>query len=646
MRVHRVAGLSAFLGLTLVPGIAVRGAVVSGVVTDIAAPIPLAKVTLYKAGDTKGAGASELGTTFANGQGEFTLTYPAPSDPNAVLYMIADGPTSSTRLATVLGTSPFEDDVTINERTTVATAYAMAQFIVGDEIGGNTPGIQNAASTLQNLVDLRTGNIGDVLGSRPNGSETNTMALFNSLANLVTSCAVHQSCDELFALATPPGGTAPENTLDAMVDIAHYPWHNATELFTIAADVKIYEPALTLPPVTWTIALLYEGNGRMFDGPGATAFDAEGNAWINNNYTFRKNHNTRSCGGKQFFKLLPNGENAPHSPFNGRRGGVDGAGFGICVDAFNNIWIGNFGFYGTTCPCKIAPLANSVSKYTMDGTALCPREGFTQGCINGPQATVSDMFGNIWIANCCGGTVTQYRLGNPEDNWVFDIHSLSLAPPGSCPAYQGNKPFGIAIDADGNGWVTDNRANTAFKLATDGTLLAMADSSAGIDRPMGVAIDSTGDVWISNSHIVDPPCATCGSGGGFPYKDVLDGIIDPSVTRLDSDGNLVGVYRGGGMWIPWGICVDGADNVWVANFGGRRVTELDHDGNPVAPLGYYSDAMQRITGVSIDPSGNVWLANNWLIDPPLTNPGGDGMLVFVGLAAPVKTPMFGPPEQP
>lgn len=85
---------------------------------------------------------------------------------------------------------------------------------------------------------------------------------------------------------------------------------------------------------------------------------------------------------------------------------------------------------------------------------------------------------------------------------------------------------------------------------------------------------------------------------------------------------------------------------WVANFGGRRLTAFNHDGEPLAPLGYYSDAMQRITGVSIDPSGNVWLANNWLIDPPLTNPGGDGMLVFIGLAVPVKTPMWGPPQQP
>jgi len=58
------------------------------------------------------------------------------------------------------------------------------------------------------------------------------------------------------------------------------------------------------------------------------------------------------------------------------------------------------------------------------------------------------------------------------------------------------------------------------------------------------------------------------------------------------------------------------------------------------------DAPVRNAGVSIDPSGNVWLCNNWLIDPIQTNPAGDGRVVFTGLAAPVKMPLIGLPEQP
>ncbi|MGH8986150.1 MAG: hypothetical protein ACRDY6_20085 [Acidimicrobiia bacterium] len=44
----------------------------------------------------------------------------------------------------------------------------------------------------------------------------------------------------------------------------------------------------------------------------------------------------------------------------------------------------------------------------------------------------------------------------------------------------------------------------------------------------------------------------------------------------------------------------------------------------------------RNTGVAIDPSGNAWLANNWLEIPLQTNPGGHEIVAFLGLASPVQ----------
>jgi hypothetical protein len=60
--------------------------------------------------------------------------------------------------------------------------------------------------------------------------------------------------------------------------------------------------------------------------------------------------------------------------------------------------------------------------------------------------------------------------------------------------------------------------------------------------------------------------------------------------------------------------------------------------------GYISDALVRNTGLSIDPSGNVWLINNWKQIPIQGNPGGNSVAVMVGAAAPVKTPLIGTPE--
>jgi hypothetical protein len=63
-----------------------------------------------------------------------------------------------------------------------------------------------------------------------------------------------------------------------------------------------------------------------------------------------------------------------------------------------------------------------------------------------------------------------------------------------------------------------------------------------------------------------------------------------------------------------------------------------------------------ITDVVIDPAGNVWVANNWenphqgltrVPDPTqATRFGGNGTVVFFGLAKPVRTPLIGPPSAP
>lgn len=76
-------------------------------------------------------------------------------------------------------------------------------------------------------------------------------------------------------------------------------------------------------------------------------------------------------------------------------------------------------------------------------------------------------------------------------------------------------------------------------------------------------------------------------------------------------------FTGGGLTIPWGIAVDGNDNVWVANFAGKQLSELcgtkpencpprTDTGQAISPrTGYGPDGLVRNTGVQIDPSGNV-----------------------------------------
>jgi hypothetical protein len=335
-------GLSCAVVVGIVAGPAPAGAPVhqQGKVTGSRGPIVGSSVTLYGAGPEMGAEAVVLGTAQSGPGGRFTVTYTAPPQPDVVLYLIADGPDAGVRLATVLGTGDLANVAAINERTTVATAYTMAQFIDGENIGGMAPGPQNAAAILRNLVDPGTGEIGHVLRTPPNGNQTSTLPTFNALANMLAGVVSGQVDPALlFLLAEPTDGPMPQDTLQAMVNIAHEPWRASAELWALSLMFQGYRPALDQAPVTWTLALKYVGNGHEFDGPGAVAFDEQGNAWANNNYTFRHNHSLPSCASALLSKLTPAGEDFPGAPYTG--GGLSGAGFGIALDPNGNVWLAN-----------------------------------------------------------------------------------------------------------------------------------------------------------------------------------------------------------------------------------------------------------------------------------------------------------------
>jgi hypothetical protein len=172
----------------------------TGAVRSGSTPIRFSTVTLYSAGNSRGAAPVALGSTQTGVDGSFAIDFSMPSDPSTVLYLVADGgipapahPGKSrfappVRLATVLGSNPIPGGVVINERTTVATAFALAQFLSGPNAAGPSPGLQNAAATAFNLADPVTGSVGAVLANSPNGMKTSTMREFNTLANLLASC--------------------------------------------------------------------------------------------------------------------------------------------------------------------------------------------------------------------------------------------------------------------------------------------------------------------------------------------------------------------------------------------------------------------------------------------------------------------------
>ena len=622
---------------------AVPTATLTGEVLSGAIPLAATQVTLYRARSSGAGPPVVLGVSQTRANGSFAISYPAQRHSASVLYVIA-GQGAAVRLATVLGTAPVPGRVVVNERTTVAAGVALAEFINGHAVAGKAPGPQNAAAMAGDLADPRTGGLSRVLATAPNGNQTSTLATFNSLANMLVPCVRSASrCGPLFQLATPPGDHAPQGTLDAIADITRNPAHNVRGLFALARSGPApYQPALGASgiPDAWTVALRFAGNGNTMNGPGNMAIDAHGDVWSTDNYTFSKNPAARVCGGKFLLKFTPTGQYVQGSPYTG--GGLNGAGFGITLDPHGNVWVGNFGFSAAKCPKSLQPPHRSVSEFSPQGVPLSPPQthlypgGFIRGGVSWPQGTVSDRHGSIWIANCGNNTVTRYARGNPRD--FTSLSDLGIT-----------KPFDIAFNDRGQAFVTGNGNSKVAMLNPDGTAAQPPISGGGIDRPLGIGADIEGNMWVANSGFANVPCPDLNQAPRQPG----------SITLINSNGTVAAgsPFTGGGLTAPWGVAVDGHDNVWVANFAGQRLSEFcgnqtancpagTRTGQPISPsTGYGFDGLVRNTGVQIDPSGNVWVANNWKKFPfPARNPGGYQMVVFIGLAGPLRTPLIGPPR--
>lgn len=623
------------------PDVAAAQGTLTGRVLSGATPLEGYTVTLYVAGSAGGAPVA-LGSAVTDAAGAFGFDPTAPVPANGVAYLVADSPADvplpagARTLTSVLGVGTVPGAVVVNELTTVATAYAMAQFIGdGTAIGGPSPGLQNAAGMAHNLAEPELGGLSVVLATAPNGDETSTRNTFHSLANTAAACvATAVECEALFTAATTPEGEKPENTFRALVNIAQDPWHNVDELFVVSElPPAPYQPARDLPPPAWTVALRFHGDGMSLDGPGNFAIDHEGNIWVNNNYEFSPDTFSGVCGSDELFKFTPTGRFVPGSPYRG--GGLSGAGYGIDVDPFGDIWVGNYGFASPAphCPEEDQPPHNSVSQFRPDGIPVSPSTGFTQGGLFWPQATVSDEQGNLWIANCGDGSVTLYPQGDPGR--ARNISGLGLT-----------EAFGIAHNDRGVAFITGIGSSTVAMVGPDGKPLPGSPISGPfLHRPMGIAADSNHNFWIANSGAVDLPCPGIEKPTDATQGSV--GLLGPDGTPLSDTP-----FQAGGVTLPWGIAVDGNDNVWVANFAGKRVSQFcgvpvidcrpgTTTGAAISPdvTGYGFDGLVRNTGVAIDPSGNVWLTNNWKESATIEfNPGGYEIVAFVGMAGPVQPP--------
>ncbi len=184
-----------------------------------------------------------------------------------------------------------------------------------------------------------------------------------------------------------------------------------------------------------------------------------------------------------------------------------------------------------------------------------------------------------------------------------------------------NGLYGIAIDAQKNLYVTDTLNNTIRKITPARVVSTLAGavgqagstngagSAARFNFPVGIGVDGAGNVYVSEvTNSVIRRITPAGDVTTFAGAVLQFGAVDGAATTAR-------------FTLPRGLAVDGAGNVYVADGGNHTIRKITPDGTvstlagaagqPGTANGTGSAArFNGPFGVAVDGAGNVFVADS------------------------------------
>ncbi len=188
-----------------------------------------------------------------------------------------------------------------------------------------------------------------------------------------------------------------------------------------------------------------------------------------------------------------------------------------------------------------------------------------------------------------------------------------------------NTPYGVAADAAGNLFIADCANNRIRRVdASTGIITTYAGTgstyfsgdggqatNANIQAPRGICVDGAGNVIFSDYGNNRIRKITASTG----IITTLCGSSSPGYGGDGGQSTLASVNY------PWGVAVDEAGNIYIADQLNNRVRKINTSGiistiggNGIASYGgdggqATAARIQYPTGVAIDPVGNIYVAD-------------------------------------
>jgi len=283
---------------------------------------------------------------------------------------------------------------------------------------------------------------------------------------------------------------------------------------------------------------------------------------------------------------------------------------GIVVDSNDNLFVAD---RLNHCIRKIAP-SGMVTTFAGNGSPGFLDNTGINAQFNYPMHLAIDLNGNIFVSDSNNHRI---RKISPTGVVTTVAGSDSGFADGDVNVAKFSYPEGIAVDNLGNLFIADSGNNRIRKITSSGLVTTLAGSdnfgfadgngnSAKFWTPCGIALDSNGAIIVAEKQ-------------NNRIRKVLQNGDVSTIAGNGTSGSVNGIGTAAQFRNPFGVAIDVAGDIYVADSGNNRIRKISTTGVVTTLAGSSSGYLDGIgtaakfnypIGISIATDGKVYVSES------------------------------------
>jgi len=257
---------------------------------------------------------------------------------------------------------------------------------------------------------------------------------------------------------------------------------------------------------------------------------------------------------------------------------------GVAADLQGNVYVADT--YNQAIR-KINP-AGVVTTLAGNGTSGSVNGTGTGASFSYPYGAAVDLQGNVYVADLGNRLVRKITPAGVVSTLAGGGPGLANDGTGTAASFAAVN--NVATDLQGNVYVADGSVNKIRKITPAGVVTTFAGSGASgsangtgtaatFNFPRGVAVDSQGNVYVSET-------------GNNDVRKITPAGVVSTVAGNGTAGAANGIGTAASFSGPSEVAVDGGGNLYIADYGNNKIRKIVQTGYSIIPA--------LPTGLSID----------------------------------------------